>query len=479
MLLAGAVHAALLFLLPWDYAIDDTYIHLQFARNLANGDGLTFQAGEPPVYACSSPLWVFILSPPFLAGIGGAVCARLFSSLAAGISSVLAWLLASRLAAASRGRTVAAAAMLLCMADPWMVRWGASGMESTAAAALVAAWALAVVSGRTPPAVTGLIAGVAFLARPELAFLGPLGLVRGRFRKTGASARMLAPWFVITAGWAAFAQLYFGRPLPTAVTAKASTLPISGYLATELPKLFEAVAVSCAPLLALAALVFLTAGRREGAMRRCRPSPDILSVMPAFLLALLLVSGGAPVTTRYLVPALPALFAGLASISAGFQGRPRRLPEAALTATLCVQLGCGILLVRPHMAGVASNMETYREVAAGLDSLTPPGSLIAVQEIGVFGYEGHRRLLDLGGLVTPGAGTDFPGLDRDATASIRYLRSRGATHILDPHGVVKPLMGLSDRLGVDFVPLASWVFPGGTSLSGAATYTRVLYRLDW
>jgi len=40
-------------------------------------------------------------------------------------------------------------------------------------------------------------------------------------------------------------------------------------------------------------------------------------------------------------------------------------------------------------------------------------------------------------------------------------------------------MGLSDRLGVDFVPLASWVFPGGTSLSGAATYTRVLYRLDW
>lgn len=476
--MAGAVYAALLFLLPWDYAIDDTYIHLRFARNLANGGGLTFQAGEPPVYACSSPLWVFILSPPFLAGVGGAVSARLLSSLAGGISSVLAWMLASRHTPPGRGR-VAAAAMLLCMADPWMVRWAASGMEASAAAALVAAWALAVCSEKAPPALAGLAAGAAFLARPELIFLGPLGLVPGRFRKGfGVSARMLAPWFVITAGWSTFAWLYFGRLLPTAVSAKASTIPISGYLASELPKLLGSAAVSCAPL-ALAASVSLVRRMRSGATRHDGLPADVLPVIPALMLAMLLVSGGAPATTRYLVPALPALFAGLTSISAGFQGRPKRLPEAAFAATLCVQLGCGILMVWPHMARAAANMETYREVAAGLDSLTPPGSLVAVQEIGVFGYEGHRRLLDLGGLVTPGARAGFPGLDRDATASIRYLRSRGATHILDPHGAVEPLTGLSERLGVDFVPLGSWVFPGGTSLSGGATYTRVLYRLDW
>lgn len=477
---AGAAWAALLFLIPRGYAIDDTYIHLQYARNLAGGEGLRFSAGTPPVYACSSPAWAFLLSLPFHAGLGGPVAARLLSSISAGAAAVLAWAAAGRIAG-NKGGSVPAAAMIFCMADPWIIRWGASGMEASLAAAVAAAWLLTMLSRSVRPSASGALAGLAFLVRPELAILGPLGLLRGEYRTSlRRTALLILPWVAAVSAWSLFALSYFGRAVPEAVSAKASTVPILSYLASELPRLAGSLAVSCGPLAAAAVIRSVVRGKGyppEGSGRR--RTGISLAVLPAVILSVMLLAGGAPATTRYLVPVMPVLFAGLASAAFGPGPVPRRGAGAASVLTLSLQIWLSASVVWPHMAVAAANMEIYREVASGLDSLTPPGSLVAVQEIGVFGYEGHRGLLDLGGLVTPGARSGFPGLDADAMASVAYLREHGATHILDPHGAVARLAGSEDRLGVAFEPLGSWVFPGGTSLSGGETYTRILYRLDW
>lgn len=45
----------------WDFTLDDAYISLQYARNLAEGRGLVFNPGER-VEGFSNPLWVFLLS---------------------------------------------------------------------------------------------------------------------------------------------------------------------------------------------------------------------------------------------------------------------------------------------------------------------------------------------------------------------------------------------------------------------------------
>ena len=47
------------------FPLDDSWIHLQFARNLAAGDGLSYNPGER-VTGSTAPLWTALLTPFFL-----------------------------------------------------------------------------------------------------------------------------------------------------------------------------------------------------------------------------------------------------------------------------------------------------------------------------------------------------------------------------------------------------------------------------
>ncbi|MEY4069684.1 MAG: hypothetical protein RL721_298, partial [Candidatus Eisenbacteria bacterium] len=53
-----------------DYLTDDTFIHLQYARHLAGGEGFVFNAGER-VYGSTSPLWVLLLADAIAMGVDG------------------------------------------------------------------------------------------------------------------------------------------------------------------------------------------------------------------------------------------------------------------------------------------------------------------------------------------------------------------------------------------------------------------------
>lgn len=461
---AALLYAAALFLLARGYVIDDTYIHMQFARNLAEGRGPVFDPDGSPVYACSSPLWVGALTVMHAAGAGGPSGARLLSSICAGACVLLAAALARRL-----GLPVVMQFLLplLVALDPWLTRWGASGMETSAAAAAVLLWAL-LTAGPTSPgrlAGAGLAAGAAFLVRPELGFLGLLTpLAPGSPRARFASA---ACWLVPVAAWTAVALAVFGTPLPVTAAAKARHLGIVAYILTEGRRAAGAVALSLGPLIPAAAALLL----------RKRPSGQalLLLAVPAALIVLL-AAGGAPMISRYLMPALPLAVAATAVMASGVRGRTVVLWGALAAAW---QAGVGVLYVWPHMARMSRNILVYEEVAGGLDSLTPPGSLIAVQEIGVFGYRSHRTLFDLGGLVSGDSiAAAWPGLREDPVEAVALLLRHGVTHYLDPHGAAEELAGAEDRLGVRFVPLGRWEFPGGTSLSSGDTYERVLYRLE-
>ncbi|MGH7314006.1 MAG: hypothetical protein ACREJV_12600, partial [Candidatus Rokuibacteriota bacterium] len=148
--------------------LDDAWIHLHFARNLAEGAGFSYNPGTP-VAGSTAPLWTLLLGgtftvfgPSLLAtkvlGVALTVTAALVTRRAA-----LAW------GAAPLAATGAAVALLWTAA----FAWGAlSAMEVSLAALLVSA-ALAAHARDRLIWVAGL-AGLAPLARPETVILIPL-----------------------------------------------------------------------------------------------------------------------------------------------------------------------------------------------------------------------------------------------------------------------------------------------------------------
>jgi hypothetical protein len=117
--------------------LDDAYIHFQYARAIAEGHPLRFQAGEPITSGATSLLWPLVLAPFWAVGLRGHLIvwpAWAISFAALGALALEAAKLAERLA----GRAAAAGAAAMTLAFGGFVWSAASGMEG-----VPFAWALA------------------------------------------------------------------------------------------------------------------------------------------------------------------------------------------------------------------------------------------------------------------------------------------------------------------------------------------------
>ena len=159
----------------WGFPLDDSWIHMQIARNLSSGHGMYFNAGEP-VSASSAPLWTVLLAGLHLLPVDVVMAAKLVGVLLLWGTATFTFLLA-RQAGLSGGWALLAS--LSAATTPRLI-WGSlSGMEITlyAAAATAGIW-LCLRSRGAPPGrgATALLAAAA-LARPECLLLFPVLLL--------------------------------------------------------------------------------------------------------------------------------------------------------------------------------------------------------------------------------------------------------------------------------------------------------------
>ena len=192
LLAAGALAVALFLVAESRIAgapglpLDDGWIHLQLARNLATGGGFGINRGEP-VAASTAPLWSVVLAGLLVVGVPGLAAAK-----ALGLACWAATGLVTRRLAAAVGLPpgLAWGAGLAVVVLSRLV-WGAlSGMEVPLAALCVAAGAWAIAAGRPGLGAAGL--GLAVLARPEAGLLvGLHALGAGRWQEALRRVRAL------------------------------------------------------------------------------------------------------------------------------------------------------------------------------------------------------------------------------------------------------------------------------------------------
>ena len=145
---------------------DDSYITYRYAVNLANGDGMVFNAGEH-VDAASSFLYVVILAASYKMGISSEIASIIISLLSLGIICVLiintsqSWI----------GYVIAA---LVCL-HGFMSGWAVSGMETVFFAMLVSLFVYCVLNKSDSKILAVLIVSIV-LARHDGLLLLPVYL---------------------------------------------------------------------------------------------------------------------------------------------------------------------------------------------------------------------------------------------------------------------------------------------------------------
>jgi arabinofuranosyltransferase len=218
--------AALLYgvVRTWPRTVDDAYITFRYARNLAEGMGPIFNAGER-VEGCSSPSWMLLLAAAIRAGLDPVLAAKVL-----GVAASLALLIA--VFAALRGADVtprgAALSTLVLGSSMTLQIWTAAGMATTAYAFVFFAGLLLLAAerpsrGTTAAASTALV--LAALTRPEGLAFWVLGLAvsaarAGSRRRVVRTAGVYAIPGLALASFFAWRFGYYGFPFPNTYYAK-------------------------------------------------------------------------------------------------------------------------------------------------------------------------------------------------------------------------------------------------------------------
>jgi hypothetical protein len=497
-------------------ALDDAYIHFQYARAIAEGHPLRFQAGAPITSGATSLLWPALLAPFWALGARGEAIlwpAWLLSFAALG---ALAWE-AMRLTEGLAGRVAGAGAAAMTLTFGGFTWCASSGMEvvpfawSIARAARLASEWAEQEHRREPRRAAELVtmAWVAALFRPEGAVSVLLVAVTlGRFPpralaegEPGARLQRAIP----SGAWAATAALgAFAVPLllwvltgsPRSTTAVAKLLPGNPYFTG--PALIAAVQANAwllvssllngerlsfeflphggAPL-ALAGLGAVGAlGLRPG--RAWRAGAVLLLALtmfaPCFYFTFIWNR------LRYLWPFATGWIVGLACLArlvgdaAGWV-RPRwRAATGLVCGAFAGLLASKLEWVIDDVAQSASGIDR-QQVALGrwAKEVLPPDARIGLNDTGAIAYFSDRSTFDVVGLTThgearywvAGAGSRFEHYER-------LLSER--PQALPTHFIVYPeWLRLDPVLGA---PLHEATVTDSTILGGV---TMRAYLADW
>jgi hypothetical protein len=494
------------------YPLDDSWIHLAFARHVAHGQGFGINPGQWST-GSTSPLWTLMLAAGLFAGAGHAAWPWLLATVALCAAGLAGALITRRLLTlrceqgAPACRFAALLGGLLVVSTPGLV-WSTAGAMETPlfVALLLMAWAERLREDLPPSAcgrattLWGVPAGLAILARPEGVLFAVLLALCSRRLRSGIANLLVAAG--IYAPYAIYCAGLTGHIWPSTFYAKTSRSiagpPDPGYL-TRAASLVTQLMPALVALL-VAGTVALIAGTL---LRRAGPGPLTVperftrwrSFLPGALFVIglplayasmgrtFLFAGVAGNFGRYLFPLAPFLaILGVAALALGAARLPRRIGRGWIplaVAPFLIWNGLGALDQAGFFAHNVRDINAMQvEMAKRLERDLPPQSLVAANDVGALAYFTNLRVLDLVGIVSPEVQkTLFPlrrqeRRERHQALFLLILKLKPAAIVVFPEWYPEILQSLEPVRR----PLEEIRVPGNiTSAQGEL----VAYRLDW
>ena len=412
------------------FPLDDSWIHLTFARNLAHGWGFAYNHGEP-VAGSTAPLWTLILAF-FHVFIRNAtvmvVIAKLLGAAFLFASAVFAFRIAARVAGSEWTGLAAGLAVASLGPMGWAMM---SGMEVTLSVALTLAGIYYYLRFRTDwrSTLAWVLFGLAAWARPESLLLAAFAALDSLLRRLALKQRLafwrgFVIWLAIVLAWLGFNYSLSGSPFPLTYLAKAGMTSLFTAVAIgSFPQLKELLTVGAPsyfagfcvhlwranPVLCLLVPVGLV-GLVASAFRRRHDGGFliplvVLGYVP--LIGLVSPSFGAAFQSGRYIGNVTALAAVVAIIGVAYVWRWIRHPATRLGVVVALSALAVFNVVTVSVATVrnttrAESSINRMQVALGhwLADNTPAGATLACNDVGAIGYFADRRIFDLVGLVT-------------------------------------------------------------------------------
>jgi len=462
--------------------LDDAWIHFQFARNLARGDGLSFNPGQP-TSGSTAPLWTLLLAAAYFAGGDLPIVGQLLSATCFLATLAATYALGKRLTDNHWAAWLAGAVVAL---NGRMVWAGLSALETCLFAALSLLAIMAHLNDRTAHRYrlrTAALFGLAALSRPEGYLLFALSLLtftHHASRFTHHVSRLLLPiilFAAVVSPYLIFSLRTSGHLLPNTYHAKAtiSLLPGREFLN------FLSLAARYLILDNFLLLPFYVLG--IGVLLKRAPLLSLWSaglvLAYAFLGAVLYQHG------RYLMPLIPcnAVIAIVGLLKARRIARRRwRAGETRFFGKNLVSVLIGLLVLvgtgwwlptmtHRYSLNVAEINHMHVRLGHWVAENTPPDATLALNDIGAITYISERPVVDLAGLVTPEVVPLLRDPNRDALL-VDFMAERGVQYVIIFPNWFPGLAARSDILEPVYqVTLEHRTIAGGE--------TMVIYQAHW
>jgi len=409
--------------------VDDSYISMQYARNLYEGNGIVFNLGER-VEGYTNFLWVVVMAPLY------GICQALGLDFVAwvGRTNILiaafeVWLLAAigrRIWGESHAGVVALLTVIaVCFVDNTFTVWPGLGLEGHFLGMwmLLALWALGSDSPRRA-LLTGLALTGAHLTRPDAGLfnaivIGSLGLFQlvpflrsGYARDEGGDGWKrfswreigiaLGVWVGIFGVYFIWRYSYYGWLLPNTFYLKVGGEKLDAWARGYAYIKSFFVERYWVPLFALLALV----------VNRRVELVAVTLYLVAHLAYLTYVGGDFFPGHRFLISQIPMFALGLGVVAYGVATLVQRMQRGRAALATLATLLCAVALVlmwqRGRERGPLPNevlrwrdeRQTNRQLMAWLRDHTHERTL-ATGDIGACGFLADKHVIDIFGVIDP------------------------------------------------------------------------------
>ncbi len=423
------------------FTLDDSWIHLQFARTIYEGTPWEYSPGYPST-GSTSPLWSLLLSVLFIFSsdtitlVWGVFLISMVFFIAC--SYLVGHLVRNYTESVSWG-TVAIIGFVIIPRNTWLML---SGMETPLFLfiLLLSIWFLDKTDLKYD-LLLGVIAGLAYLSRPEGIIVAIL-LIPTRFvllgYQKGVSYRRIQALFLsaviaflIVIPWILHCMSVTGYPLPDTFYAK-----------VHAPTEFEKSAWDTWWQFFIREMPFLTIGMAAGAylILRKKPYPWILAVALTILYRLSTPYASLINNARYLVPIFDLFFITAIVFSAWLIRHAftmiLKLKEATETRFLAVTVVTLLLVVPviPYYMEQANyfskSVRTINDMHVNIGNWiadnTPEDAVFATHDAGAIRFISGRRMIDIAGLVSP----DIIHGNMTPPETLRYLHEQGCNYFV-------------------------------------------------